>query len=268
MWKARFAPSHFVVKITLLLLLLFVCSACSLLLYNLVETIFFDDKQSLLLLQAVQSFGLFVLPAILTAYLCTNSTKVTLKLDVKPKWELYVWVALLMVSAIPSINLLAWLNEQITFPQFMSGIELWLRNGEEDAKILTEEMLKVNSLSALFVNLLVIAVLPAISEEFFFRGTLQSVLSSWRGAVVALWIVAFVFSAIHMQFYGFIPRMLLGALFGYMVYWGGGMGIVVLAHFVNNAIAIVFYYLKYNYYTQFPLDTIGVQSHMWVLWQA
>lgn len=264
MLKAHFASSHFVLKIILLLLLLLVCSFSSLLLYNFIVGAFFDNEQNLALMQIIQSFGVFILPSVLVAYFCTESVRQGLQWKLRKKWSLYFLVTLLILSAIPAINLLAWLNEQLVFPPFMSGIEQWFRTAENNAKAITESMLQTSNLWGLAFNLLLVAVLPALSEEIFFRGALQKILHSWRGAVVAIWIVAFVFSAIHMQFYGFVPRMLLGAMFGYLVYWSGGLGLAIWAHFVNNAIAVTFHYLQSNYYTQFPLDTIGSGKTIWL----
>lgn len=81
---------------------------------------------------------------------------------------------------------------------------------------------------------------------------------------MAIWTTAAVFSAIHMQFYGFVPRMLLGALFGYMLSWSNGIWLPVVAHFVNNAIAIVFYYFRYNGYSLPDFDTIGTGKTIWL----
>lgn len=264
MWKSKFASEHFALKIIILLGLLLLCGIVSLSAYSIVVSVFFDGVQNLALMQIIQSFGVFILPAVLTAYLCTGSTKAGLQWQIKQSWQLYLWVTLLMLSAIPAINLLAWLNEQVTFPHFMSGIEQWFRTAENNAKSITESMLRTDNISGLAFNILLIAILPALSEEIFFRGALQKILKSWRGAVTAIWITAFIFSAIHMQFYGFVPRMLLGAMFGYLVYWSGGLGLAIWAHFVNNAIAVSFHYLQQNHHTQFPLDSIGSGKSIWL----
>jgi membrane protease YdiL (CAAX protease family) len=96
----------------------------------------------------------------------------------------------------------------------------------------------------LLIALVIIAVLPAIGEELVFRGLIQNEL--FRGTKnihVSIWIAAFLFSAIHIQFFGFVPRLLLGALFGYLYYWSGNLSLAILAHFVNNAVSVVALYL-------------------------
>lgn len=92
----------------------------------------------------------------------------------------------------------------------------------------------------LIVNLMVMAVCPAITEEFFFRGALQRLIGKWsHNPHLVIWSVAILFSAFHLQFYGFIPRMLLGAYFGYLLLWSRSIWVPVFAHFVNNATAVI-----------------------------
>ncbi|MEL7006274.1 MAG: CPBP family intramembrane glutamic endopeptidase, partial [Bacteroidota bacterium] len=95
------------------------------------------------------------------------------------------------------------------------------------------------------VAIIVIAVIPAIGEEIVFRGMLQNELhTASKNAHVAIWVSAIIFSAIHMQFFGFFPRLLLGALFGYLYYWSGNLIIPILAHFINNGFSLVLVYLS------------------------
>jgi membrane protease YdiL (CAAX protease family) len=92
-------------------------------------------------------------------------------------------------------------------------------------------------------NIFMIAVLPALGEELLFRGVIQRIFTSWiRNYHWGIWIAAFLFSAMHMQFYGFLPRMALGAMFGYLLVWTGTMWVPILAHFVNNTMGVLAYY--------------------------
>jgi membrane protease YdiL (CAAX protease family) len=118
-----------------------------------------------------------------------------------------------------------------------------MKNAEENAEMLTKAFLKVDSVGGLFFNLFMVALLPAVGEELLFRGVIQRILTRWtRSYHWGIWIAAILFSALHMQFYGFVPRMLLGVLFGYLLVWSGSMWLPVLAHFINNAIAVIAYY--------------------------
>jgi membrane protease YdiL (CAAX protease family) len=119
-----------------------------------------------------------------------------------------------------------------------------MRITEEEAAKLTETFLKMPTIGSFLFNIFMIALLPAIGEEFMFRGLLQRLLKEWLGNIhLAIFISAFLFSALHMQFYGFFPRMLLGIMFGYLFYWSGSLWVPICAHFINNGSAVIFSYL-------------------------
>lgn len=145
-----------------------------------------------------------------------------------------------------SISPLAEWNVNIKFPDFMSGFEQWAIQEEERLAKLTAAITDFKSPGELILGVLVIALLPAIGEELVFRGMIQREL--WRGTLnihLAIWISATIFSAIHMQFYGFIPRLCLGALFGYLYYWSNNLLIPIFSHFFNNAFAVIMVYLNH-----------------------
>lgn len=135
-------------------------------------------------------------------------------------------------------------NADFHFPEFLNGFETWAREREDYAATLTTFITKFDSIGELILGLVVIALLPAIGEEFVFRGLIQTELQkATRNPHVSIWIAAVLFSAIHMQFFGFVPRLLLGALFGYLYYWSGNLTMSIVAHFVNNGFAVVGMYL-------------------------
>ena len=122
----------------------------------------------------------------------------------------------------------------------MAGLEFELKAAEELATKFTQAFIKADTLDVLWVNLLVIAILPAIGEEFLFRGVLQNFVRLTTGKKhFAVWMIAIVFSAFHGQFYGFLPRMILGAALGYAYLFTGNLWISIIMHFVNNAFAVV-----------------------------
>jgi hypothetical protein len=194
--------------------------------------------------QVVQSIGLFVVPPFILAYLYDGNTGEYLQLNRSTHAVSFVFAALSLLFVIPFINFLGSINSQMTFPESFSGLESWMRNMEDAAKIMVEKFMTVESISGLMFNIFMIAILPALGEELMFRGVIQRIFTNWtKNYHWGIWISAFLFSAMHMQFYGFLPRMALGAMFGYLLVWTGTMWVPILAHFVNNAMGVMGYYL-------------------------
>lgn len=195
-----------------------------------------NDQKSM---QLILSLFSFLIPPVILGYMWYNKPMEAYSLNRKPSIKMVILAVLLIVALSPGINLLSYLNEQIGLPEFMKGIEQYFKDLEALAATLTEQMLKMNSTGDLLVNLFVMAVVPAFCEELYFRGTLQNIFSENRNKHAAIWIVAIIFSLIHFQMYGFIPRMILGALLGYLLVWSGSLWVPVIAHFTNNALAVL-----------------------------
>lgn len=161
------------------------------------------------------------------------------------------WLPLLLLGGILTVvfmpigaYLIHW-NQAMKLPESMATLEHWMRVMEDTATNTTQYLLQFESSTQFAMGLLVIAVLPGLLEEFLFRGVLQNLLQRWTGnGHLAIWISAFAFSAIHFQFYGFLPRMVLGALFGYLYFWSGNLIVPIFAHFVNNAYTVIGFYLQ------------------------
>ena len=174
----------------------------------------------------------------------------------EPKLErVLLGVALLVVAFVIAISPVVEWNSQIHFPSFFKQFETWAREKEELATKLTESLTQFKSVGDLLIALLVIAVLAGIGEELVFRGMIQREL--WRATNnvhVAIWASAFLFSAIHVQFFGFIPRLLLGALFGYLYYWSNNLLVPIFAHFFNNGFGVVAAYLNQQNITELNVE--------------
>jgi len=197
--------------------------------------------------QTMQAFGLFVVPPLILAYLFQGNIREYLYLKRSADPSTLLLVVVLMLAVAPLINFLGALNSQMSLPDWMSGIERWMRNSEENAAMLTEAFLNVETLWGLAFNLFMIALLPAIGEELLFRGIIQKIFTRMTHSNHwGIWISAILFSAMHMQFFGFVPRMLLGALFGYLLVWSGSMWFAILGHFINNALAVIVLHLAHN----------------------
>lgn len=223
-----------------------------------------SNVRSIKQMQLIQSLLLFVGTPLLLAYLWSAKPLTYLKLNTKNKPAIYLLVAFTMLAAIPFINLLTELNRQITFPETLAPLENWMKATELQLEQVTLKMLNTGSFIDLIFNLFLIAGLAGLGEELFFRGILQQIFSEWRNAVLAIWLAAFIFSAIHLQFYGFFPRMLLGAFFGYLLFWSGNLWLPIVAHTVNNGVAVIFYYLKFNGFQIPDLDTIGTGNTLYL----
>lgn len=207
----------------------------------------FTDPNALPIMKMVQVFsaiGTFVLPPFVLAYLFSERPSTFLSLDRSPGFSSYLLVAAIIIVATPLINYLGEINSHLHLPQSLKGVEEWMRGAEEKASDLTKAFLKMDNLPDLFLNLFMIALLPAMGEELLFRGVIQRLFGQWMKNIhAAIWITAILFSAMHVQFYGFLPRMVLGAMLGYMLAWSGSLWLPVTAHFINNAAAVLFTYL-------------------------
>jgi len=194
--------------------------------------------------QVLQSVGLFVVPPFILAWLYHESIFEYLHLNRSARLQSYIWAAITLLMVIPFINFLGAINSQMKLPESMSGIENWMKTMEASAEILVEKFMKVEHISGLMFNIFMIAILPALGEELMFRGVIQRIFTGWtKNSHWAIWITAFLFSAMHLQFYGFLPRMALGAMFGYLLVWTGTMWVPILAHFVNNTMGVLGYYM-------------------------
>ena len=264
MIKGIFKDSGVLAKLLQLIAVFVFVMIATLLVTVLVTTGDMNDMSNVKVMQLIQSFGLFVIPPFVMASLWSNNAFEFLRLKSTLRWTTVLYVVAFMLVAIPFINMLSWLNQQIILPEALSEIEKMMQSSEVQIAEITEKMLNVSTLGALLFNVFLVAVVPALGEELFFRGTIQRLLSDWKGALFAIWITAFVFSAIHMQFYGFLPRMLLGAFLGYLLLWSGSLWLPIIAHFVNNAVAVVFYYLKFNGVKVIDVETIGTDDTLWL----
>jgi uncharacterized protein len=217
-------------------------------------------------LQIIQSISLFILPPLLAGFFFGKNTGNYLGLNKSSTGRIFFATILIMFVSLPMISWATSLNEMIRLPDFMKGIEDWMKETEEQAAGLTESFLKVNTTGGLLVNLLMIAVIPSIGEELFFRGLLQRLFSEWfRNVHIAILITAFLFAAIHLQFYGFIPRMLLGILFGYLFYWTGSIWIPIFAHFLNNGSAVIISFLANRGTVSSGYEDFGATENLFLI---
>jgi len=212
-------------------------------------------------LQFIQHLGIFVVPPIVAAYVFSKQPINYLNADKKSKFTVYLLAGVIIIFAIPFINYTGALNAKLSLPESFSGLEIKIKAMEESAAKMTEVFLNVHSVGGLLVNLIIIALLPAIGEEFMFRGVLLKLFREWtKNKHAAVLISAFLFSAVHFQFYGFLPRFLLGVLFGYLFVWSKNIWVPVTVHFINNGLAVVLYYFMHGSEWYEKADTFGTNT--------
>ena len=196
------------------------------------------NRGALQVILIASSLGFFLAPPILLAITEQQKTSVFYGLK-QPDIKLLGIVFLIMLVSMPIMEWTAALNQKMTLPEALKPLEQWMKEKEDEAMQTTLLLLKMNSIKDLLLNLFMIALLPAIAEELMFRGGVQRTFNRiFNNPHVAIWTAAFIFSAIHLQFYGFLPRLLLGAGFGYIYYFSGNLWYAVLGHFLNNAYAV------------------------------
>lgn len=215
-------------------------------------------------LQTIQAIGLFIIPAFIIGYFLNENSFAYLSFTKKIKIQTLFAVLVIMLCSLPLINMLAKVNSEMQLPEFLHQLETWMKEKESMAQELTEAFLKMDSLAMLAFNIFMIGILPAIGEELIFRGVLQRIFTEWTKNIHwGILIAAILFSGMHMQFYGFVPRLILGVLFGYLFYWSGSIWVPITAHFVNNTAAVLVYYFYPESQTE-QIESFGATEGTYV----
>lgn len=232
----------------------FVISA---ILYSILVNTPLDSNTSLKITQLLQEILVFGLPAILAwRWLSGNQIKTLLTntADIKS----IIIAIIFIITIIPCIDVLSQWNKSLHLPYFLRELENSMIALEQQANNITETMLSVSTIWGLIANIVVIALAAAICEELFFRGGVQRILAGAFNYHIAVWLTAILFSAIHLQFGGFIPRLILGVSFGYIAIWSRSLYPSIIAHFINNGIAVLSFFLSYNKIIDIPTENFGI----------
>ncbi|MBF6598402.1 MAG: CPBP family intramembrane metalloprotease [Fermentimonas sp.] len=151
-------------------------------------------------------------------------------------------------------------NESIIFPEWLYDVEKVMRKMEDAALETTKLLLSGRTIGSLILNIIVISGLAAISEELFFRGALQQFIQEkFKNGHLSVWLTALIFSIVHFQFYGFFPRLFLGAILGYLFLYTRNLWIPIVLHFLNNATVIIinFFWRDTDWYYRIENITIS-----------
>jgi membrane protease YdiL (CAAX protease family) len=189
------------------------------------------------ILLLAQHLFTFILPGLAFGFLYYRRDWLKgLRLSVSPGLIMALLGIFFLVAAYPLVNLSFMVNSTIPLPA-------WALDFENQAEETMRTLLKMDSPLIFIANLVIIAILPGIGEELVFRGVLQKQLGFiFENKILAIWIAAFIFSAIHLQFEGFLPRFVLGLVLGYLYYWTGNLWVTMIAHAFNNGIQIILIY--------------------------
>jgi membrane protease YdiL (CAAX protease family) len=224
----------------------------------------FTNPQTITALYILQivtmTLPIFIAP-IIFGYRVTREPAEYIKPTIRISWLLFVIAFFVMLISSPLIEFLSNINQQLVLPKWLNGVEQWMKNSEESARRVTAAILQMRTIWDCLKNVLLIGLLTAIAEEFMFRGVMQTIFVKWtKNTHVAIWVTAAIFSAFHMEFYGFLPRLLLGALFGYFVAYSGSIWPAVWGHFLNNGTAVVATYLYQQKHTKLNPDDAHIFS--------
>ena len=212
-------------------------------------------------LQFITSTGMFLLPPFFLVWILKQPIGKTLQIHRIARPELWIFTIISMLVAQPFINLLGEWNAHLSLPTWLSGLEEWMKKTETMNDAIVNQFLAVHHWTGLLFNMVLIAVLPALAEEFFFRGTIQRLFSEKLNVHLSIWLTAIIFSAVHLEFYGFLPRMLLGAYLGYLFVWSGTIWLPVIAHLTNNTIGVFIGYQIANHQGYDYLNQLGTHSY-------
>jgi hypothetical protein len=198
--------------------------------------------------QAFISIAIFVVPAFLFCKVIYQNPIQFLQLQSPTKIYNYLFIILLIILAIPVSSWLMQLNQNLHFPDNYQDFETLLRGDEAFAKLQMETFVNANTILQLLLNILIVAVIPAITEEIFFRACLQNfVKMCFYNLHVSVIFTAIIFSAIHGDYFGFLPRFMFGLVLGYAFAFSGNIWVSIVGHFLNNCITIVAYYIAQKY---------------------
>lgn len=214
----------------------------------------------------IQDVVAFIIPSVATAVLVSRRPADLLRLTGGLNLTWIALVGAVLFFSIPFAESVIYWNENLKLPASLSEFESSLREMENRAAQTSALLMSNPSVPALIVNILIIGVGAGVAEEILFRGCFQRLLVT--GGInhhVAIWCVAFIFSAIHFQFFGFVPRMLLGAYFGYLMYWSKSVWIPAIAHTLNNTMVVITAWGQVRMHPDQPLDTSASLSPTWLI---
>jgi len=217
-------------------------------------------------LQIIQGLITFIGSAVIFGFFMRRPGEDYLRLRKSITALLVILVFCLIVVSQPLISWLGIENSKMVFPSFLKGLERAVRDSEDTLSRVTDRLLQTHTPGGLVINLVMIAVIPAIGEELIFRSCLQQTLiAGLKRHHLAIFLTAGIFSAIHFQFYGFMPRFLLGLVLGYLFYWSSSIWLSATAHLVNNGLAVLSFASEHSGTKNYPAREAEKMPAWWLV---
>lgn len=239
-------------------IMLIAVSACALI----IGKLHLNARTEALSIAALQCILVFIIPTLIYARVFSHNPFKTLEITNPLQFKQILGVIIAFIIGLPFLNQIIFWNESITLPSSMSSLETPLRDMENNALKATEILLNTSSIGGLISGIFIIGILTGFAEELFFRGGIQRGMEQCGiNHHVAIWTAAFIFSAMHFQFFGFVPRILLGAFFGYLLYWSKSIWLSSLAHAINNSMVVITAWLTEKGIFSFDIERLGTNSN-------
>ncbi|MCH5319578.1 MAG: CPBP family intramembrane metalloprotease [Paramuribaculum sp.] len=260
---SNFKPINFTVPTSKrVLLFLLVTVLCYIVASVLIAIIAYKGEMSAAKLRIstiLQDLIVFILPSLIVAMMITRRPADFLTVSKSPGLLPSILTVILIPLMAPAMNLVVVWNEGLKLPESLAGLQAVLENLEKDANSFTTLLMSGSSVGSIIISILIIGFLTGFSEELYFRGMLQRLIATSRTSPhLAIWCTAFIFSAVHLQIFGFIPRLLLGAIFGYLLWWSGSVWLAIIAHITNNTMVVLA--TKFSSPGSIDFNTIGATS--------
>lgn len=227
-----------------------------------------DNTAAILRISSVlQNVLVFILPAVATAMLSTRFPATLLAIDKFPSGKFILLSIAALIVSIPLMNSIIDWNQNIALPESFSQFNEYVQQLEKGAEKAVNDITGGNTVGTLIMSILIVGIFTGLGEEIFFRGGLMRLFSCIKGMSphVAIWLTAFLFSALHMQFLGFVPRMLLGVFFGYLTFWSGSLWLPIMIHALNNSILVTTDWINNRGGSQIDVNSIGLGDNALVL---
>ncbi|MBO4804803.1 MAG: CPBP family intramembrane metalloprotease [Paludibacteraceae bacterium] len=219
-----------------------------------------DEVTQIRVAQVLLALFVFICSALLLGFLFSHNPRKLLALK-EGNGMAILFCCIAALLSIPLINYITVLNESL-IPDSLGYIKELENKNDDIIRLMLENM----DIGALLTNIFIMAILPAFSEELFFRGMfLGTIQRSIKNSHICIWITALFFGLIHFQIGKIIPIILMGGLFGYMRVWSKSLWLPIAAHFTNNVVIVLYYFFFKGMTYGMDPENIGTSGTPWIL---